>query len=105
LDVHRWGRPFALVINYLGETLIPWHAIVGLFEVQKTNGNKCMTLQLQGLLEEIGLIHRVLAFVKDEGGNLGFMATTLQSIIDCRLLEILQVYKGTCFGHVMSKAC
>jgi hypothetical protein len=61
------------VINYLGETLIPWHAIVGLFEVQKTNGNKCMTLQLQGLLEKIGLIHCVLAFVKDDSGNLPWL--------------------------------
>jgi hypothetical protein len=65
------------VINYLDETLIPQHAIVGLFEVQETNGNKCMILQLQDLLEKIGLIHRVFAFVKNEGGNLGSMATTL----------------------------
>jgi hypothetical protein len=40
-----------------------------------------MTLQLQGLLEKIGLIHHVLTFVKDEGGNLGSMATTLQYVI------------------------
>ncbi len=76
-----------------------------MFEVQETNGGKCNTLQLQGLLEKIGLIHRVLAFVQDEGGNLGSMAMTLQSIIDCKLLKILQVYEGTCFGHVMSKVC
>jgi hypothetical protein len=36
-----------------------------------------MALQLQGLLGKFGLIHHVLAFVKDEGNNLGFMATTL----------------------------
>jgi hypothetical protein len=36
-----------------------------------------MTLQLQGLFEKFGLIYCVLAFVKDEGNNLGFMATTL----------------------------
>jgi hypothetical protein len=65
------------MINYLDETLIPQHAIVGLFEVQETNANKCMTLLLQGLLEKIGLIHCVLTFVKDEGGNLGSITTTL----------------------------
>ncbi len=54
---------------------------------------------------KIGLIHRVLTFVKDEGENLGSMATTLQSIINCKLINILQVYEGICFGHVMSKAC
>jgi hypothetical protein len=52
-----------------------------------------------------GLIHRVLTFVKDEGGNLGSMATTLQSIINCKLINILQMYEGICFGHVTSKAC
>jgi hypothetical protein len=69
-----------------------------LFEVQET-------LQLQGLLEKFGLIHRVLAFVKDEGRNLGSMAMTLQSIVNCKPLNILRVYKGICFRHVMSKAC
>jgi len=49
-----------------------------LVEVQETKGN-AMALQLQGLLERIGLIHRVLAFVKDECNNLGSMAMTLQS--------------------------
>jgi hypothetical protein len=33
------------------------------------------------------------------------MATTLQSSVDCEPLKLLKVYKGTCFGHVMSKAC
>jgi hypothetical protein len=36
-----------------------------------------MVLQLQGLLEKFGLIHHVLAFVKNEGSNLESMATTL----------------------------
>jgi hypothetical protein len=36
-----------------------------------------MALQLQGLLEKFGLIHYVIAFVKDEGNNLGFMAMPL----------------------------
>jgi hypothetical protein len=43
--------------------------------------------------------------VKDEGKNLGSMAMALQSIVDCKLLKISWVYKGTCFGHVMSKVC
>jgi hypothetical protein len=47
-----------------------------LFKVQELNRN-AMVLQLQGLLEKIGLIHHVLFFVKDEGKNLGSMVTTL----------------------------
>jgi hypothetical protein len=47
----------------------------------------------------------VIVFVKDEGNNLGTMATTLQSIINYELLNLLWVYEGTCFGHVMFKLC
>jgi hypothetical protein len=36
---------------------------------------------------------------------LGYMAVTLQSIIDYEPLKLLQVYEGTWFGHVMSKMC
>jgi hypothetical protein len=64
-----------------------------------------MTVQLQVLLDKFGLLHRVIAFVKDEGTNLSPMGTTLHSIIDCEPLRILRVYEGTRFGHVMSKAC
>jgi hypothetical protein len=49
---------------------------VGLFEVYKTTSN-AMTLQLQPLLENFGLIHCVIAFVENEGNNLASMAITL----------------------------
>jgi len=46
-----------------------------LFEGQETIYD-AMALQLQTLLENFGIIHYVIAFVKDEGNNLGSMATT-----------------------------
>jgi hypothetical protein len=51
------------------------------------------------------MLHQVIAFVKDEGTNLSIMVTTMHSIINYEPLKILRVYEGTCFGHVMSKAC
>jgi hypothetical protein len=45
---------------------------VRLFEVYEIT-NIAMALQLQMLLEKIGLIHYVIAFVKDEGSDLGTM--------------------------------
>ncbi len=95
---------FALMINYLDESWIPQYVIIRLFEVRKTNGT-AMVLQLQGLLEKFGLIHYVIAFVKVEGRNLGSMAMTLQFIVDYKPLNILQVYKGICFRHVMFTIC
>jgi hypothetical protein len=46
-----------------------------------------MALQLY-LLENFGIIHRVLAFVKDESRHLGSMAMALLFIIDYKPLEI-----------------
>jgi len=66
----------SLVSNYLDETWTSRHAIVGLFEMHEIIGN-AMALQQQVLLEKIGLIYRVIAFMKDEGNNLKTMAITL----------------------------
>jgi len=96
---------FALVINYLDEAWTPRHVTDNLFEVHETTSGNAMTLQFQSLLENFGLIHWVIAFVKHEGNNLGTMVTTLQLIINCELLKLLRVYEGTCFGHVMFKMC
>jgi hypothetical protein len=41
-----------------------------------------MASQLHSLLEKYDLMHHMIAFVKDEGNNLMFMATTLRSIVD-----------------------
>jgi hypothetical protein len=46
----------------------------------------------------------MITFVKHEGTNL-VATTTLHFIIGCEPLKILKVYEGTCFGHVMFKAC
>ncbi len=63
------------------------------------------TIAIFNLLEKFGLIHQVLAFVKDDDSNLVSMAIIVHSIIDCELLNLFQVYEGTCFGHVLSKTC
>lgn len=80
------------------------HVTTWLFELHETS-EQSMAIQLQSLLEKYGLLHQVIAFVKDEGSNLTIMATILQSIVDCEPLKLLRVYDGTCFGHLMSKAC
>jgi hypothetical protein len=33
------------------------------------------------------------------------MAIVLCSIVDCEMLNLLRVYKATCFGHVLFKTC
>ncbi len=94
---------FALVINYLNESQMPHHVTICLFEVHDTT-RLSMAGQLHSLIEKYDLMHHMIAFVKDEGNNLMFMATTLHSIVDCCPLKLQQVYEGMCFGHIMSKA-
>ncbi len=93
---------FVLVINFLSDNWVPM-TTAGLFEMNETIGDS-MVIQLQVLLDKFGLLHLVTTFVKDESTNLSTMAIVLHSIIDYEPLKILKVYKGTCFGHVMSKA-
>jgi hypothetical protein len=60
-----------------------------------------MVSHLHSLLEKHDLMHRMIAFMKDEGNNLMYIATTLRSIVDYHLLLLQQVDEGTCFGHIM----
>jgi hypothetical protein len=62
-----------------------------LFEINETT-DLYMAWQLQSLLENFGLIHHVLIFVKGEGGNLVSMVATLCSVVNCELLNLPWVY-------------
>ncbi len=99
---HGSVNTFALIINFLNETWMPIHIIVGLFEANKTI-EESMVIQLWYLLKRFGLLHWIILFVKDKGINLTTMATILHSIIGCEHLKIFKVFKSTCFAHVMSK--
>ncbi len=75
------------------------HVIMSLFETSGQN----MAIQFESLFSKFGLMHCVIAFVKDEGNNLTTMASTLCSIIGFEPLRLIKVYEGTYFKHVMSK--
>ncbi len=60
---------FALVINYLNESWMPQHVTIGLFEVHETIG-LFVVGQMCSLFEKYDLMHRMIAFVKDENINL-----------------------------------
>ncbi len=54
---------FALIINYLNDSLTPMHATIGLFEVHETTWLS-MAKQLCTLLEKYDLMQCVITFVK-----------------------------------------
>jgi hypothetical protein len=64
---------FALVTKILNDSWTPMHVTVDLFEVNETSGWS-MEIQLESLLSKFRLMHRVIAFVKDENTNLTTIA-------------------------------
>jgi hypothetical protein len=57
-----------------------------------------MAIQLESLFTKFGLMHHVIAFVKDESKNLTTMASTLHFVIDYQPLRLIKVYECMCFS-------
>ncbi len=57
---------FSLVLNYFTQAWESMFFTIRIFEVNETT-NLCMAQQLRSLLENFGLIHHALVFVKDKG--------------------------------------
>jgi hypothetical protein len=63
---------FALVINFINPQWVPCHVLVGLFEAIDT-ARIAMAAQVKDLLS-YSLHDKLIAYVKDEGGNLSILA-------------------------------
>ncbi len=48
------------------------------------------------------IVKTIIAYVKNEGSNLIAIATTLKSIIKCKVLGLDESFQ-TCFGHFKKK--
>jgi len=77
------------MMNFLNQSWTLKHAIVSLFEVNETNGQS-MVIQLESLLSKFGLMHHLIAYVKEKGNNLMTTTFTLCSIIDFEPLRFFQ---------------
>jgi len=56
-------------------------------------------------LDKYGLRKKIIAYVKDEGLDLNAMITVLKVVVNYESFGLEESFKGTCFGHVFSKAC
>jgi len=95
---------FALVINFINQSWVPYHIIVELFETLDTSG-AILIEQMKVLLVEFNLTSKVIMYVKDEGTNLNSFTIALTFVMSCEPLQLLQPFAGFCFGHVMSRQC
>jgi hypothetical protein len=78
------------------------HVIMSLFETNETSRQN-MAIQFESLFSKFGLMHCVIAFVKNKGNNLTTMAYALCYIIGLEPLKLIKFYESTYFKRVMSK--
>jgi hypothetical protein len=62
-----------------------------------------MALQVNDVLAKYGFNVRIIAYVKDEGGNLNTMTNALTFIVYYEALGLQTPFVVSCWGHAMSK--
>jgi hypothetical protein len=77
---------------------------MGLFEAIDTS-RVTMVAQVKELLSSYNLLDKLIAYVKDEGGNISNLAWGPTSMVNCGPLALLVPWQGSCFGHDFNKAC
>jgi len=93
---------FVMIMHFLNDKWEPYHIIVDFFEIVSTSGN-AMALQVNDVFAKYGLNARIIAYVKDEGGNLNTMTNALTFDVSCETLGSQTPFVGSCWGHAMSK--
>ncbi len=57
------------------------------------------------LVDFLGLLNKVIAYVKGERLNLSTLTLTLKNVVTCFVFQLSNPFMGSCFGHAMSKTC
>ncbi len=83
---------------------VPCHVTMALFETTNTIG-VAMVVQVRDFLTSYNFLEKLVACLKDEGGNLSTLAWALTSIISCNPLALSVPWQGSCFDHVFNKTC
>jgi hypothetical protein len=60
---------FIIIVNFLFSKSEDKHVTIELFEMNDTNG-ATMILKLQQHINKLSFIHKIFAYIKDEGSNL-----------------------------------
>jgi hypothetical protein len=74
------------------------------FEVIDTIGI-AMTMQVKDLLSFYNLLDKIIACVKDEGGNLATLAQALSFVVSSAHVALVAPWQGSCFVHAFNKTC
>ncbi len=61
------------MINFINSQWVPYHVIMGYFGVNDKIG-VAMAMQVRDLIFPYNLLEKLIAYVKDEGGNMSTFA-------------------------------
>jgi hypothetical protein len=64
-----------------------------------------MAMQVKELLSSYNLLDKLIAYVKDEGGNLSTLVWALIFVVNCGPLALVVPWQGSYFGHAFNKTC
>jgi hypothetical protein len=64
-----------------------------------------LALQVSEVLKKHGHNVQVIAYVKNEGGNISTMTQALTFVVSCEKLGLAHLSVGSFCGHVMYKFC
>lgn len=100
----RGVNTVALVIHFINEQWVPCRVTIGVFEAPDVSGT-ALAMEVKELLNSFNLTDKIVAFIMDDDSRLDSLISALNSMVSCAPLQLSEPYAGTCFGHVMSKAC
>jgi hypothetical protein len=56
-------------------------------------------MQVKDLLSFYTLLDKIIAYVKDEGGNLSTLTQALNFVVNCAHVAPITPWQVSCFGH------
>jgi hypothetical protein len=95
---------FVLMINFINSLWVLCHVIVGLLKTIDSS-KVVMALQVKDPLSSYNLLNKLIAYVKQKGGNLSSLTQILTLVVSCGPLGLVIPWQGLCFGHAFNKTC
>jgi len=86
-----------LVIHFINSLWVPCHVTMVFFETTNMSG-----IEVKDFLSLYNLLNKLIAYVKDEGGNLSTLAQAFTLVVNYGLLGLVVRWQGFCFGHVFN---
>jgi hypothetical protein len=94
---------FILVINFINSQWLCYHVTMGLFEAPDM-ARITMVMQVKDLLSFYNLLDKIIAYVKDEGGNLSTLARALSYVVNCAPMALVVPWQGSLFGSCFQES-